>query len=212
LPALATVRDVIAEKTGRPVDATGLPAIPAAVALGVAFAAPQTLPLRWRQHGPGYDEQVWSLHGVRDSRAARAAGWQLDADDGNALTSTEIALIVNINHDGQSAVAANTGLPPLRGTIVVDHADAIAGREHDEQRPDWIRIDNAEHAASLAYLTRAGVALARQRYHHVDTIHLFYAGPAGLAVLVGQLMNTVHRLHTYEHRGSGYLPAAILRP
>jgi hypothetical protein len=42
------------------------------------------------------------------------------------------------------------------------------------------------------------------------------AAPAGLAVLIGQLLNTFGSVQTYEHvtiDGSGqYKPAALLRP
>jgi hypothetical protein len=42
------------------------------------------------------------------------------------------------------------------------------------------------------------------------------AAPAGLAVLIGQLLNTFGAIQTYEHvvaDGSGrYRPAALLRP
>ena len=47
-------------------------------------------------------------------------------------------------------------------------------------------------------------------------MHLFMAVPAGLAVLIGQLLNTFGSVQTYEHvtvDGSGqYRPAALLRP
>jgi hypothetical protein len=46
--------------------------------------------------------------------------------------------------------------------------------------------------------------------------HLFMAVPAGLAMLIGQLLNTFGSVQTYEHvtvDGSGqYRPAALLRP
>ena len=57
---------------------------------------------------------------------------------------------------------------------------------------------------------------ARRQYGNVATVQLFMAAPAGLAMLVGQLLNTFGTVQTYEHvgtDGSGcYKPAALLRP
>ena len=57
---------------------------------------------------------------------------------------------------------------------------------------------------------------ARREYGSIGTVHLFMAAPAGIAVLVGQLLNTLGAVQTYEHLsidGSGrYKPAALLRP
>ena len=58
---------------------------------------------------------------------------------------------------------------------------------------------------------------ARREYGNIGTTHLFMAVPAGLAMLIGQLLNTFGGLvQTYEHvtvDGSGqYRPAALLRP
>jgi hypothetical protein len=57
---------------------------------------------------------------------------------------------------------------------------------------------------------------ARREYGSIGTVHLFMAAPAGTAVLVGQLLNTLGAVQTYEHLsidGSGcYKPAALLRP
>jgi hypothetical protein len=56
---------------------------------------------------------------------------------------------------------------------------------------------------------------ARREYGNIGTVHLFTAVPAGLVVLIGQLLNTFGTVQTYEHvniDGSGcYRPAALLR-
>ena len=41
-------------------------------------------------------------------------------------------------------------------------------------------------------------------------IHIFYAGPFALAVMLGQALNRVGRLHFYEYSGSGYVHALQL--
>lgn len=56
----------------------------------------------------------------------------------------------------------------------------------------------------------------RREYGNIGTAHLFMAVPAGLAMMIGQLLNTFGAVQTYEHvtvDGSGqYRPAALLRP
>lgn len=56
----------------------------------------------------------------------------------------------------------------------------------------------------------------RNRLAPVNQIHMFMAGPAGLAVMIGQLSNTLGPMQTYEYitqTGTGvYQPAALLRP
>lgn len=58
--------------------------------------------------------------------------------------------------------------------------------------------------------------MARRRYGNLGTVHLFVAAPAGLAMLIGQVLNTFGAIQTYEHvsnDGSGhYAPAALLNP
>ena len=57
---------------------------------------------------------------------------------------------------------------------------------------------------------------ARRDCGNIGTIHLFMAVPAGVAMLIGQLLNTFGSVQTYEHvttRWQGqYRAAALLRP
>ena len=61
-----------------------------------------------------------------------------------------------------------------------------------------------------------GIRDARREYGGVGTVHVFVAVPAGLAFLVGQLLNTLGQVQTYEHvaaDGSGrYRKGPLLRP
>jgi hypothetical protein len=40
---------------------------------------------------------------------------------------------------------------------------------------------------------------ARREYGNIDTVHLFMATPARVAMLVGQSLNTFGTVQTYEH-------------
>jgi hypothetical protein len=57
---------------------------------------------------------------------------------------------------------------------------------------------------------------ARDTLQPRGTLHLFLAVPAGLAVFIGQTLNTFGPIQTYEHVGTDavglYQPAAVLEP
>jgi hypothetical protein len=81
-------------------------------------------------------------------------------------------------------------------------------------------IQNPVEAASLARLIADEIRAAIDRYD-IGMIHMFFAGPAGLAVMIGQLTNTFPSIATYdlvdEIDADGladkrYRPAATLRP
>ena len=47
--------------------------------------------------------------------------------------------------------------------------------------------------------SRTACAPPRREYGNIGTVHLFMAAPAGLAMLIGQLLNTFGAVQTYEH-------------
>ncbi len=57
---------------------------------------------------------------------------------------------------------------------------------------------------------------ARDQYQPRGALHLFLAVPAGLAMLIGQMLNTFGPVQTYEHVPTDavgrYSPAARLQP
>jgi SMODS-associated and fused to various effectors sensor domain len=61
-----------------------------------------------------------------------------------------------------------------------------------------------------------GLRRARDTFQPRGTVHLFLAVPAGLAVMIGQTLNTFGPIQTYEHVGTDavgiYQPAALLKP
>ena len=71
-------------------------------------------------------------------------------------------------------------------------------------------------AADIAFIVQESMRAARREYGNIGTVHFFIAAPAGLAVMIGQLLNTFGSVQTYEHvttDGSGhYRPAALLKP
>ena len=70
-------------------------------------------------------------------------------------------------------------------------------------------------ALDVAHLTIDALRRARAQYQCRGAVHLFTAVPVGLAFMIGQLLNTLGAVHTYEHvpgRPIPYAPAAVLSP
>jgi hypothetical protein len=83
--------------------------------------------------------------------------------------------------------ATRTGLPSLRGVVHVHGAD----------KAPFVVTDSAQ-ASAIAHTVAAAIKAARDKWRLTGTTHLFLAGPAGLAFLLGQLSNTLRPIQTYE--------------
>jgi hypothetical protein len=61
-----------------------------------------------------------------------------------------------------------------------------------------------------------GLRKARAELQPRGAVHLFLAVPAGLAMMIGQVLNTFGPVRTYEHVATDavgtYQPAALLEP
>jgi hypothetical protein len=201
LPALERVAKTVRQHApGREVQAFGLPTLPAAVAFGCAFLATSGLRASWRQIAPGRDDQLWTLAQTREDSGFKA---QIMSKEPSAR---DIAVLVSIADNTEPVFAANQkNLPPLRALVHVVRQGTY---------PHVIRTPG--EATDVALAVQDGMRTARREYGNIGTAHLFMAAPAGLAVLIGQLLNTFGSVQTYEHvtiDGSGqYKLAALLRP
>jgi hypothetical protein len=201
LPALARVVEAIRQHApGRDVEAFGLPTLPAALAFGCAFLSTSGLRASWRQITPGHPDQLWTLAEPRGDSGFKP---KIMGKDANAR---DIAVLVSIADNAEPLFAAyQKNLPPLRALVQVTKPGPY---------PHLIRSPG--EATDIALAVQDGVRTTRREYGSIGTVHLFMAAPAGIAVLVGQLLNTLGAVQTYEHLsidGSGcYKPAALLRP
>jgi len=201
LPALARVADVIRHHApSRTVEAFGIPTLPAAAALGCAFSSTSGLPIMWRQFTLGQADQLWTISETREPSGFAA---RIFSKDPNAR---DIAVLVSVADNTEPLFAScQSILPPMRALV---HVVKSGPYPH--------LISSPGQAADIAYVVQDGMRTARREYGNVGTVHLFMAVPAGLAVLIGQLLNTFGMVQTYEHLttdGSGsYMPAALLRP
>ena len=198
LPALADVVSSIQRNVhGRKIIASGLTSLPAATALGFSFMATKGIDIAWEQLLPGGSKQIWSLGADQTD-----AGY-LVTDTPGQTDANDLAVMVSVNADVESAVAAS--------------------RESTGAFRAYIHVRSPEHpgflnspgdALDVARRTINAARAARQKYQIRGRVHLFMAVPAGLAMLIGQLLNTLGPVQTYEHMPvdsmGRYEPAAEL--
>lgn len=112
LPALQTVaRQIAAKAHGRRVEAEGLPALPACVALGCAFLTTRRPAIAWRQMFR-HTEQLWGLHVPPEESGFTAQTRSLD------LHAQDLAVLVSVTEDAEPAFAASSpGLPKFRAKV-----------------------------------------------------------------------------------------------
>lgn len=201
LPALAEIAAAVRQYApGRAIEAYGLPTLPAALALGCAFLSTGGIELRWRQTTQARPDQLWSV-----TQARKTSGFQFRASSHDPA-ARDIAVLISVADNVEPLFAATRkSLPSLRAVI---HIARPGSYPH--------LINSPGEAADVAHIVQDALREARRQYGNIGTVHLFAAIPAGLAVLVGQRLNTFGLVQTYEHvgiDGSGcYKPAALLKP
>jgi hypothetical protein len=203
LPVLdQVVATILATAPGRPVVAGGKLPIPAAVAVGVALLAQRGQQLSWRQQVPGIGEQLWGLNAPPEP-----SGFTFQLREG-AVTGEDLAVLVSVSDEVSNAfgraTAAHGADSQFRGILAI-------GRP----APPPHRL-NAGQATDVANIVVAGLRATRQRYPTIKGVHLFMAVPAGLAVMIGQLLNTFGKVQTYDFVAADpdapYRPAVVLHP
>ena len=201
LPALDTVAQVCEQQAaGRRIIAEGLCVLPAAVALGTTFLATRRLPLAWRQISPNRAPELWSL----DTTPA-PSGFEAQIIHGNPA-GDDLALLVSVASNVEPAFAATRPqLHQLRGLVAVTKPGIYP---HD--------LETAGQTRDVVRVIVEGLRRARDVLQPRGTLHLFLAVPAGLAMMIGQMLNTFGPVQTYEHVATDnvgtYKPAALLEP
>ena len=168
--------------SNREVIASGLASLPAATALGYHFMATRGIGIAWEQVFPDRNSQLWSLAATRQrsGHEVLTTAGQTAADD--------LAVMVSVNADVEGAVAASietTG--PFRAYVHIK----------SQERQNFLVTPG--EAIDVAQLTIESAREARHKFGIRGKVHLFMAVPAGLAMLIGQLLNTLVPVQTYEH-------------
>jgi hypothetical protein len=200
LPALRRVAlEIVAHAGEREVEAEGLAVLPAAVALGCAFLLTRGAPLSWRQRmADDGTFQIWNLRSAR-----QASGFQGQTTAAN-VKANDLAVLVSVTEDVDPAFQrSRADLPPFRAVCRVAKTGMLP---HS--------VVSAGQAVDVARTVIESIKEARREYPEIDRIHLLMAVPAGIAMMVGQLINTLGAIQTYELVGprttGQYRPATLL--
>jgi hypothetical protein len=201
LPAMSRIADAVrTHAPGRPVEAFGIPTLPAAAALGCAFLSTSGLQLSWRQVTPGKPEQIWTLTTSREESGFVTKVTSKDP------AARDLAVLVSVTDSTEPLFAGfQRELPPLRAWTHIMNPGKYP-----------YLVTSGGIASDIASKVQEALREARRSYGNIGTVHLFMAAPAGLAVMIGQSLNTFGSVQTYEHvpmDGTGtYRAAALLRP
>jgi hypothetical protein len=182
LPALRTVAlSISAHASGRRLEAGGLPSLSACVALGCAFLATRFPHVAWKQVFRTTSE-LWGLHAAPEPSGFTA---KIEARD---VAARDLAVIVSVTEDAELALAASPDLPPFRALVRIT-------KPGDPPH----RLNSPGEAVDLVNQVITAARAARRTFCDAQCTHLFLAAPAGVALMLGQLANTLGPLQTYEH-------------
>lgn len=158
--------------------------------VGIALPAVRQHTLRYRQ-----GRQLWSTDAPKAAiDPPQTTTTQLDL--GKDLA---VAVGVTLDPTDEVALYLRTAAIPTNHLITVTPATG----------PDDQSVPTAGHAVSYAEQVRNLVRAHLTPESGVERIHLFLAGPGGLALLLGHRWNRTRETIVYEHLGvgRGYTPA-----
>jgi hypothetical protein len=205
LPGLRSIRTALQKRaSNREFHLSGQICLPAAVALGAEFLSVSGLRAKWVQDLTtfGGKQELWGLD-VAPTKTVFAAQSVPAKTDATAL-----ALIVSVTHNIMDDVRAcfETNFPFRALVHVHNHGSNGEGAR--------VQLSAAE-GVQIAHLAVDALREARSTYKVRGSVHLFLAVPAGLAFMIGQLLNGFGDVQTYEHMPTQqqcYVPAALLLP
>lgn len=206
LPAIATLAATIEATPGlirHPLHMSGNLYLPTALALGAEFRAMRRFQLVWRQYTPGVGESDWGLHVPPDDHEAMTAQI-IEGTPG----ARDLAVLVAVNDDPMNDFErTRPSLPPM-GTLLHIGVPTPDGGMQPIRR--W-SPGQARHAVDTIV---DAIRRVRTTRNADGTVHLFMAAPTGLAVMLGQSLNTLGKVTAYQYDKDAplpYHPAVTLR-
>jgi len=197
LPALTTVTDCLIQNASRrPLRFRGRTHLPAAFAAGYYFSTTRRIQATWMQPTDPAGMTEWTFD-IDEEESGLEGDLQRQPNHGS-----ELAVLVNIAADVQPEVdRMHNDLPDFNGVL----------RLTPEDGPN-VELSPAQ-AAHAADIFRTKVRNAIKELAKTSTIHLFIAGPTGLAFLFGRKSNTLRPIQTYLYsKDEGrYYPAGRLQ-
>jgi hypothetical protein len=204
LPRLRAVRRAIDKKAaGRPVELSGRCSNTAALALGRTFTSLAPVQCTWSQWSSKRPAQVWHQGAEREATGFRAR------TSGGSLKADGLAVLFSITEDVETAFGkSKADLPDFRAILRIGPPPNQAGKFEP------FDIQSPGQALDIVEIAVEAIRAARREYP-VSAIHLFPSIPGGIAFLLGQRLNTLGPVQTYEVREPDsigkYRPEVLLR-
>lgn len=195
LPSLDLIgSSIVRYASGRAVIAEGTPQLSLALALGYALRTPRGLHVNWMQTYPDSSSQQWCIESPsapKDFVIKRST---------DLLNGQDVAVLIGITQDPKPTFDASAKELPHFGAII-----QVIPR--DQKYPS--RISDGFEAYSMTAAIIQEIRGVFREFRLQGSVHLFIAGPVGLAFLLGQQFNTFGEVHCYEHVAEG--PIGIYR-
>jgi hypothetical protein len=197
-PALDAVqRAIVRHRRDRPLRASGYAPLSAGAALGYAFRQTTGIAITFTQQTDGRQED-WSLALPEECRL------EVEAEPYDS-TGTAVGLLISITQSVEAGFAQlrSSRRLGLRGVVRVTWPEGLAGG----------RMSPGQ-AAATALRVQQELRSARASWGLVEgRLHVCMAGPLGLAVLLGQVLNTWGPVTFYEQgTRNAYVPGLTFGP
>lgn len=189
LPSLENIGDfIIRYAPGRTIIAEGSPQISLALALGYALRTSRGLQANWVQTNPDSSSQLWGIQPPSDLEKFSIMS-SIDR-----LHGQDIAVIIGITHDPKPTFDSSAGELPNFGAT-------IQAMPRDRKYPS--DVTDGKEAYSITSGIIQEIRKVLREYRLQGSIHIFIAGPVGIAFLLGRQLNTFGEIHCYEHIAEG---------
>ena len=198
LPALKAVAgEIYSQASSRKVVARGNLTLTAALAIGVSFFRPRAIELTWMQNIPSESPQPWTLDAPSETAPVQIRKIEGSASDEDILVVVD--LVKSSSERAIKLTQADGHMPTFRGSVIVEGP----------------KLSSPGQAADAVEKTVEAVKKARREWPVNGKLHLVLAAPAGFAVMLGQCLNGLGPVQTYEHSESDivgrYVPGPVLK-
>lgn len=124
------------------------------------------------------------------------------AQFGLDTASDEIAVVFNITGDALLEVVDHlkNSNQPIRQLVII----------YPSEIPGSLSISDDIEAVSLAAAAK-DIVKAMTTKHRSKSTHLFYFGPLGLAIFLGQKLTSVGQIRLYEYQDPGYKQSCVVK-
>jgi hypothetical protein len=194
LPKLRQLATEVQRNTStRRIELRGKCCLSTGIAIGATFPDVGS----WHFEIPQTNQASWTSNSV-PNRSYPAIFTETDGE----AQADAIAFVLNVT----SGIGRDVGKFLSRAGIRIKAVVEIAPRIG----PASLAISGSEEAVAFAYAARDSLKAALAK-HDVSETHLFFCGPFGLSVFIGQKLTSIGLVHVYEYQNPGYIHAFTLK-